>query len=207
MRPRPTARSSARSTALTADRPALARAAAIEGLAAALWLSWGPADPPSWLAGSTLVLAVAGLAVAAAGLALGYRTRGETTAMRSEPVRRGYAQVVAAEFAALAVVGVVLGATVGGDWAAVWVCAVVGVHFLPLARVLPGLALPLVGCAVTAVAIAALVVGLTTGVAPTAVTGPGTGSVLVVAAVASLVAALRRGGRRSVVPDPSAAPG
>jgi hypothetical protein len=180
--------------ALAADRPTLARAASIEGLAGALWLSWGPPDPPAWLAAVGLGLAVVGLVVAVAGLAAGHRVRGEVTAMRTEPVRRGYLRVVAAEFAALVGVGVVLGLVVGSDWAAVWVAAVVGLHFLPLARVLPGLALPAVGTAITLVAGAALAVGLVTDVAPTAVTGPGTGLLLVGAGAACLAAAVRRHG-------------
>ncbi|MGY2129789.1 hypothetical protein [Blastococcus sp. SYSU DS0617] len=73
--------------------------------------------------------------------------------------------------------------------------AVVGLHFLPPARVLPGLGLPLLGTGVTAVAGAALLVGALTDVPPTAVTGPGTGLLLLLAAVGSLVALLR--GRRT----------
>lgn len=176
----------------TADRPILARAAVVLGLFAVLWFSWGPADPPAWLAAATTAGAVLALVAAAAGLVAGRRLRDRPTAMRQELVQRRYVRVVAVEFALLAGVGVLLAATAGAGWAAVWVCAVVGLHFFPLARVLPGLRLTALGAGVTAVAAAALVVGLATDVPPTAVTGPGTGLLLLLAAAGSL-AALRRG--------------
>lgn len=175
----------------TADAPTLARAAVVEGLFAVLWFSWGPLDPPRWLAGATSVGALLALAVAVVGLVTGRRLRGRATAMREASVQRRYTRVVAVEFALLIGVGVVLGVTLGAGWAAVWVCAVVGLHFFPLARVLPGLALPALGAAITAVAGVALVVGLTTDVAPTAVTGPGTGLVLLLGALGALVVLLR----------------
>jgi hypothetical protein len=175
----------------TADAPTLARAAVVEGLFAVLWFSWGPPDPPAWLAGATQAGAVLALAVAVAGLMAGRRVRDRATTMRQASVQRRYARVVAVEFALLIGVGVVLGVTAGAAWAAVWVCAVVGLHFFPLARVLPGLALPALGAAITAVAAGALAVGVTTDVVPTAVTGPGTGLALLVAATGSLVVLLR----------------
>lgn len=178
-----------------ADAPTLARAAVVEGLFAVLWFSWGPLDPPRWVAAATSVGAVLALAVAVAGVVAGRRVRDRATTMRQESVQRRYTRVVAVEFALLIGVGVVLGLTLGAGWAAVWVCAVVGLHFFPLARVLPGLALPLLGAAITAVAAAALVVGLATDVAPTAVTGPGTGLVLLLGAVGSLTAGARHGRR------------
>ena len=47
-----------------------------------------------------------------------------------------------------------------------WVCAVVGLHFFPLAPVLGDPALRWLGTAVTAVAVAALLAGLFTGAPP-----------------------------------------
>ncbi len=177
---------------MTADEPTSARAAVVLGFFAALWFSWGTDDPPRWLALVTTVGAVLALAVAACGLVVGWRVRARPTAMREASVQRRYIRVVAIEFALLIGVGVLVGLTVGAGWAAVWVCAVVGVHFFPLARVLPGLALPALGTGVTAVAAVALVVGAATDIEPTAVTGPGTGLLLLLVAIGALATVLRR---------------
>jgi hypothetical protein len=64
------------------------------------------------------------------------------------------------------------------DWITVWVCAGVGLHFLPLAGVVGDGLLISLGLLITAAAAAALVVGLTTSVAPTTVTGPAAGILL-----------------------------
>jgi hypothetical protein len=66
-----------------------------------------------------------------------------------------------------------LGQAGQGDFIPVWVCAVVGVHFFALARLLEDPLLVPLGALVTAVAVVALVAGLATGVAPSTVTGVG----------------------------------
>ncbi|MBM9466119.1 hypothetical protein [Nakamurella leprariae] len=180
------------SSPVRTDRRTLASAAAVEGFFAVLWCSWGSPDPPRWLGTATLVGALLGLVIGVGGLLAGRRLRGSASTMTRPVTRRGYLRVVAIEFALLIVIGVMLGLTVGGEWAAVWICAVVGVHFFPLARVLPGLMLTVLGAAITAVALIALVLGLATDVAATAVIGPGTGLALLVAAAWSLAQAVRR---------------
>ncbi|QCQ89834.1 hypothetical protein [Rhodococcus sp. SGAir0479] len=67
-----------------------------------------------------------------------------------------------------------------------WVCAGVGVHFLPSARLFDDLGLVPLGAAVTTVAAAAPLLGLVTDVAPGTVTGVGAGIFLAVAALAVL---------------------
>jgi hypothetical protein len=66
------------------------------------------------------------------------------------------------------------------------VCAVVGVHFFPLASLLGDRLLVALGASVTTVAVVALVAGLATGVAPSTVTGIGAGVLLTVFALAAL---------------------
>jgi hypothetical protein len=66
------------------------------------------------------------------------------------------------------------------------VCAVVGVHFFPLASLLEDRLLVALGASVTTVALAALVAGLATGVAPSTVTGIGAGMLLTVFGIAAL---------------------
>lgn len=78
-------------------------------------------------------------------------------------------------------------------------CAVVGVHFIPLARLFPGLFLVPLALALVAVALSALVVGVLTTVSPSAVAGPGAGTCLIVAAVATLLSGSRDGTVRGPV--------
>ncbi|HEV2930443.1 MAG TPA: hypothetical protein VGW74_17295, partial [Propionibacteriaceae bacterium] len=72
------------------------------------------------------------------------------------------------------------------DFIPVWVCAVVGVHFFPLASLLEDRLLVTLGASVTTVALLALVAGLATGVAPSTVTGVGAGTLLTGFALATL---------------------
>ena len=91
------------------------------------------------------------------------------------------------------------------DYIPVWVCAVVGVHLLPLAPLLRDRRLVPLGMLVTIVALAALAAGLTQTATPSTVTGAGAGLLLLGFAIAELAAALsyhhrhgvRRGPRRA----------
>jgi hypothetical protein len=85
---------------------------------------------------------------------------------------------VAVEGAAAGLGAAALSATGAGAYVPVWVCAVVGLHFVALAPVFGAPPLRWLGIAITAVAPAGLLVGLFTAVAPTNVTGAGTGLVL-----------------------------
>ena len=111
--------------------------------------------------------------------------------MRDPAVRRRYNRIVGVEFALAGAGAAILGVTGLADWIAVWVCAVVGAHFLPLARVFGDPVLVALGAALMAVAAAALVVGLATTTAPTTVAGPATGACLVVAGVVTLRSGFR----------------
>lgn len=161
--------------------------AVIEGFFALAWFGWGTADAAQWL---TPILRV-GQAVAAlvvvAGIVTVIRSRGEHTPMADPQVRRRYNTIVAVEFAVLAAGAVILGAAGLAAWTAVWICAGVGLHFLPLAGLFTDLWLVQLASGVTSVAGVALIVGLTTDVAPSTVTGVGAGSCLLLAAVAALV--------------------
>lgn len=81
---------------------------------------------------------------------------------------------------------VTLGVTGNPPYIPVWICAVVGMHFFPLSPVLGDPALRWLGVLVTAVAVAALFIGLYTGVAPSSVAGPGAGLALLAYATLAL---------------------
>ncbi|MGI8752177.1 MAG: hypothetical protein ACR2MN_07675 [Acidimicrobiales bacterium] len=148
----------------------------IEGFFAIMWFGWGQAAAPSWLSAPLGIGSAMAALVATAGLVLTVRSRGQHTAMRD----------AAAAGAAL------LGAASLTEWIAVWVCAGVGVHFVPLSSVFRHLLLVPVGLLITVVSVAALIVGLTTSVAPSTVTGPGAGICLIIASVIHLTGRLPR---------------
>jgi hypothetical protein len=87
----------------------------------------------------------------------------------------------------------ILGATGQGAYIPVWVCAVVGVHLLPLAPLLHGRRLVALGVLITIVAVVALVAGVTHTVSPSTVTGVGAGLLLPTFAIAELAGAMRPG--------------
>jgi len=73
------------------------------------------------------------------------------------------------------------------------VCAVVGVHLLPLAPLLHGRRLVALGVLITIVAVVALAAGVTHTVSPSTVTGVGAGLLLLTFAIAELAGAMRPG--------------
>jgi len=79
----------------------------------------------------------------------------------------------------------------------------VGLHFFPLARVLANPSLRPLAALITAAAAAALVVGLSSTVAPSTITGPGAGLCLLAFGVATLLNCLYAHGQP--VSDPARA--
>lgn len=162
--------------------------AAILGWFAAAWFGWGSAEPtPRWL---TLILQIGtllALLVLVLGIVLAVRSPSGSTPMRDPAVRRRYGQIVGAEFALIGLGAAVLGVTGLADWIPVWVCAGVGIHFFPLATAFGDRGLIVLGALVSAVAVVAVVVALSTDVAPGTVTGVGAGLSLLVWAAVTLV--------------------
>lgn len=91
--------------------------------------------------------------------------------MADPKVRRRYWLAVGPELAACGIGAGVLAATGHSPYIAPWVLLVVGIHFLPLARVFSTPELTWAGLALTAVAVAAAVTGAVTSVTPSAVAG------------------------------------
>jgi hypothetical protein len=159
---------------------------AVDGFFAFVWFGWGQANAPSWL---VLPLAVGtGLAVllAVAGAVVANRSAARLPAMSDPVVRRRYGIVVGLEFGLLGAGAAVLGVTGLYQWAPVWICFGVGVHFFPLAVVLENRSLYPLGVLLIIVALVALVVALATAVAPSTITGLGAGLCLFAFGLASL---------------------
>jgi hypothetical protein len=160
------------------------------GFFAAAWFGWAQAASrlTVWLA----VASVASLLVAVAGGIVGFGSPGVGSAMRDRRANRRYGVIVGIEFASAFAGAALLGMTGAAAYVPVWVCAVVGVHFFPLAPVLRDRGLYPLGVAMCAVAAAGLVTALTTGVAASTVVGIGAGVLLLGYAVVGLVRAARR---------------
>jgi hypothetical protein len=163
--------------------------ALILGFAAMMWFGWGLAQPPlGWSLPLTIGIFAAIAVEGFAGCLLA-RFRGSASAMEDQRVRRRYGVTVGVEVAAIALGAVGLGLAGRPAYAAPWILLVVGVHFLPLGRLVGSVDLLWSGLALCAVAIAAAVTGAVSAVAPSAVTGGFGGLVLVAAAAASLLRA------------------
>lgn len=131
---------------------------------------------------------MAGVAAALVALAGGVQAfRGPASAgvLHDRRARRHYGIAVGVEFALAGVGAAVLAVAGQSDFIPVWVCAVVGVHFFPLASLLQDRQLVALGASVATVALVALVAE-PAGVAPSTVTGIGAGTLLTGFALAAL---------------------
>jgi hypothetical protein len=166
--------------------------ALIGGFFALMWFSWGGAEASNTLGAALAVGSFSALVVAALGALRAFRGPRTRGALDDPAARRRYGRVVGIEFALVALVAVALGATGVAAYSPVLICAVVGVHFFPLAPVFLNPALRWLGAAITAVAAAALLVGVLTGVAPGSVTGAGAGLALLAFSILALAHPLQR---------------
>lgn len=180
---------------------ALANAAIIEGFFGFVWFGWGQEGPPTWESVVLTAGAVLALLVAVGGIIAAVRARGEPSPLAGPGAGRRYGIIVGTEFGLIGVGAATLGVTSHYEFIAAWICLVVGVHFLPLGRVFPGIGMTGLAVAVTLVAVAAFVVGLTTSVLPSSVAGLGAG-VCLLGHGAWLLIAYRRAPRTSTAVVP-----
>lgn len=166
--------------------------ALVEGFFAAAWFGWGHAAPPAWLDPWLTVGSIVALLVAVAGAVVGFTSPASTAAINSRAAGRRYGIIVGIEFALAGLGAALLGVFGQPDYIPVWICAVVGVHFVPLAAVLRDRNLIPLAVLVTATAVIALLAGLTTDVAPSTITGVGAGLSLTVFGAIALVGAVRQ---------------
>jgi hypothetical protein len=161
-----------REPATPCDRAATA---VVLGVASALWLTWGSQDlPQSWRT-PVAVIAYFGLLLGLMAGALAWRRRSTGSAMADAEGRARYGKAVLAE-----AVAIVAGIAVLAAYLSAWILLVVGVHFLPLARLFRLLELQVCGALLVAVAGAAIVAGATGAVRPGAIAG-GIGGLLMIA--------------------------
>src|SRR5262245_45039184 len=113
----------------------------IEGFFSLAWFGWGREDPPAWESTVLSIGTVLGVLVLLGGIVIARRVRHTSSPLADPAARRLWNIIVGTEFASIAFGWVVLGVTGHGEFIAAWVCFVVGIHFVPLDRVFPGIGL------------------------------------------------------------------
>ncbi|GIH18881.1 hypothetical protein Raf01_70530 [Rugosimonospora africana] len=152
--------------------------ALVEGFFAAAWFGWGQQAQVAGLEVWLDIGSVVALLVAVGGAVIGLRSPASTAVLHDRSAGRRYGITVGIEFGVAGVGAWVLGAAGQAEFIPVWVCAIVGLHFFALAPILRDRTLVPLGVLTCAVAVAALVVGLATGLDASTVTGVGTGCCL-----------------------------
>ena len=179
--------------------------ALILGFFAAGWFSWTP-EAAGALAVAVQIGSAAAVIIAVVGGVRAIRDWSSGGILNDPMAARRYALLVGVEFAAGVAGAGVLAAVGAAAFVPVWICAVVGLHFFPLASVLSAPLTRGLGVAVTTVSIAGLLVGVLTDIAPSTVTGTGAGVSLLGYSLLMLVGSRYGGVRRVTVPDPIVVP-
>lgn len=160
----------------------------ILGFFASCWFGWAQERPPARWRLPLIVGAVLSLLVAAGGGIFAWRNWSAASALSEPDAMRRYLIIVGTEFAVAAAGAAVILLGKHRDYLAPWICLVVGVHFWPMAPVFDSTLLVVLGALLTVVAVAAVLVGRRTALAPSAVTGAAAGACLLGAAACSAVA-------------------
>lgn len=154
--------------------------AAVLALAGIAWFGWAQAGPPSsWVPYLAAGSMVSGLLLVALVVLLVRRRTTTGSPMADPRVRRGYWLTVAVEVVLIVAGNLLLAAVGRPDYDAAWTLFVVGVHFVPLAKIFHARGLAIAGVVAAVVAVAAAGIGLASDLAPSAVAGAGGGVVFI----------------------------
>lgn len=157
------------------------------GFFAAAWFNWAAAGSPANWSALLGAASFGGLVLAVLGGIFAWRARGGPSSMRDPAAGRRFVVVVAITYGAIGLGAVALGIAGQSAYIAPWVALIVGAHFWPLARVLQDRTLVPLAVVVMLSAVAAIIVGLSSATLPGPITGAGTGTALLVAAVHGLL--------------------
>ncbi|MFG3642110.1 hypothetical protein ACGF3C_17775 [Micromonospora sp. NPDC047762] len=166
-----------------------AATAFVFGFFAISWFGWAQEAPPKRWRPVLIAGSVLSLLTAVAGALLAWRHWSDGTAFDAD-TSPTFGIVVGIEFGVAAVGAGLLAMLRRNELAAPWIALVVGVHLFPVAALIDYPLIHLVAVLVTVVALAAVPVARARVVAVSAVVGLGTGGVLLVAAVSSLLIAV-----------------
>jgi len=171
----------------TATDRDVAFTAAVLGIAGFAWFGWAQEAPPaSW----RLPLGIAsGLCFAAAvvGGVLGVRWWDTPTALATSSDGVRFGVIVAIEAVLCAAGAVVLARTGNAAWVSAWICGVVGIHFVPLARVFHDAGFVVLAVLLVGVAVGSWVWGRGSSLAPSALVGVLAGSTFALFTARALV--------------------
>lgn len=163
--------------------------AAILGFFALSWFGWALEKPPTpWL--RILITAVVLSVVTAIGGGLLVWQHWSGPTVFDPATGRAFGIIVGLEFGIAGIGAWLLASRQKAELIPVWVAFVVGVHFVPLAPLLRAPLLYPLAVVVVAAAAGAVPLARRRTLAVSAVTGAGTGSVLLLAAVVSLITVL-----------------
>ena len=179
-------RSSQQAPFFGAGRRERAMTAAIEAFFAAGWFGWGQGAPLQGTVVPLIVGAIASVTVAVWGSVRVATTSRLARTGAARGVARRYRSILGLELAIAGIGAGVLAGSGHGKWVSVWVGLVVGVHFIPLSRLFRNRSMFVLAIAVTIAAVAALVIGLSSNIEPSAITGLSVGAILLACAAATL---------------------
>lgn len=161
--------------------------AAVFSVAAMAWLGWAQEGPPQgWALWLGIGSGTCVLAAAAAGL-LAWRHWDEPTVLGGPHEGIVFGIIVGIEVLVAAGGAAALALAGHGGWTSVWVCAVVGAHFVPLGTFFHDRGLWVLAGLLVAAAGAALLWARQTSVLPSAATGLLAGACFAVFAARSFV--------------------
>lgn len=159
---------------------------------ASAWFGWAQEDPPSsWPVPLTIGACLGILGAVVCGL-LAARHWRSGSVLDDRATFRRYLVVVGVECVLCGIGGGLLGGLSAVAYISAWICLVVGVHFVPLARVLRNPGLYPLAIAMIVIAVACVPVARAAGLTTSAVCGAAAGVALLAYAVSSAVALATR---------------
>ncbi|MFI7024177.1 hypothetical protein ACIBMZ_15835 [Micromonospora sp. NPDC049900] len=166
-----------------------AATAVVFGFFATSWFGWAQESPPPPWRKPLVAASVAAVLVLVLGALVAWRHWSDGTAFTAG-TSRTFGIVVGVEFGLAALGAGILAAVRRRDIIPAWVAFVVGVHLFPVATLIGYPLIHVVAALITLVSLAAVPVARNRALSVSAVTGVGTGGVLLTAAASSLVIAL-----------------
>ncbi|WBB65676.1 hypothetical protein [Micromonospora sp. WMMD812] len=166
-----------------------AATAVVFGFFASSWYGWAQEAPPRTWRKPLVAGSIAALVAVLAGGLLTWRHWSDGTAFTAE-TSRNFGIVVGIEFGLAALGAGILAALRRRAVIPAWIALIVGVHLFPVAALIGYPLIHVVGALITLIALAAVPLARKLSLPVSAVTGLGTGTVLLAAAVTSMAIAL-----------------
>jgi hypothetical protein len=165
----------------------------IFGVASFVWFGWGQEDPPrAWRAVLGIGAALGAVLALASGF-FAWRNWSAATVFDLAKVASRFGVVVGAEVLICGVGALVLARKRLTRYIAPWICGVVGLHFVPLALLFANATLLLPALVMVLVAILSVRAGRQGRLTPSAGTGLGAGTVLLLTSGLNLALGLSLG--------------